>query len=291
MNKQYKASMSGDEFRSWPNKAITLLGMSGVGKTTLGKRLPPESWFHYSGDYRIGTRYMNESILDNIKYEAMKVPFLAELLRSDSIYICHNITTENLSPISSFLGKIGSPMYGGIPVEEFKRRQALHMDAELCAMYDVDCFMDKAKNIYGYSQFINDAGGSLCELDDPKLFSMLATRTLIVYLRASDAMVDELVQRALASPKPLYYKPEFLDKNLETYLAEKGIDSADNIIPNDFYRWIFPRLVEYRIPRYEQIATTYGVAIDADQLQHLNNESEVLELIADSLDKQESSCR
>src|SRR6188472_4448588 len=41
------------EFLRWPNKAITLLGMSGVGKTTLAYKLPRSKWFHYSGDYRI----------------------------------------------------------------------------------------------------------------------------------------------------------------------------------------------------------------------------------------------
>ena len=44
--------MSAKEFLAWPNKAITLLGMSGIGKTTLAYKLPKSKWFHYSGDYR-----------------------------------------------------------------------------------------------------------------------------------------------------------------------------------------------------------------------------------------------
>ena len=79
--------MSAKEFLAWPNKAITLLGMSGVGKTTLANKLPKSKWFHYSGDYRIGTKYLAEPILDNIKRQAMQVGFLKDLLRSDSIYI------------------------------------------------------------------------------------------------------------------------------------------------------------------------------------------------------------
>ena len=99
--------MTREEFLRWPQKAITLLGMSGVGKTTLAYKLPKTRWFHYSGDYRIGTKYLEEPILDNIKRQAMKVDFLRDLLRSDSIYIASNITVHNLEPISTFLGKIG----------------------------------------------------------------------------------------------------------------------------------------------------------------------------------------
>jgi hypothetical protein len=71
-------------------------------------KLPKEKWFHYSGDYRIGTKYLDEPILDNIKQQAMEVPFLKELLLSDSIYIRNNVTVENLAPISSFLSKLGN---------------------------------------------------------------------------------------------------------------------------------------------------------------------------------------
>lgn len=34
-------------------------------------------------------------------------------------------------------------------------------------MRDVPEFIRKAQLIYGYSHFVNDVGGSLCELDEP----------------------------------------------------------------------------------------------------------------------------
>jgi len=73
-------------------------------------------------DYRIGTRYVGEAILDNIKTQAMQVPFLRELLLSDSIYIANNITFDNLKPLSTFLGKLGNPDHEGLSLTEFKRR-------------------------------------------------------------------------------------------------------------------------------------------------------------------------
>ena len=93
------------EFRDWPAKAVTVFGMSGVGKTTLADMLQDYNWFHYSVDYRIGTRHVGEYIVDNFKAEAMKVPFLRDLLRSDSIKITSNITFSNLDPLSTYLGR------------------------------------------------------------------------------------------------------------------------------------------------------------------------------------------
>ncbi len=71
------------ELLDWPSKAVTIMGMSGVGKTTLANLLRDDDWFHYSVDYRIGTRYMGEHIVDNFKREAMKNPFLRELLKTE----------------------------------------------------------------------------------------------------------------------------------------------------------------------------------------------------------------
>ncbi len=75
--------------QSWqqaPQKKALFFGMSGLGKTHVANSLRETGdWFHYSIDYRIGTRYMGEYIADNAKREAMKVPFLRELLMSDSI--------------------------------------------------------------------------------------------------------------------------------------------------------------------------------------------------------------
>lgn len=275
--------MNPKEFLACERKAITLLGMSGAGKTTLADKLPKDRWFHYSGDYRIGTKYLEEPILDNIKRRAMAVPFLRELLLSDSIYIGSNITVGNLAPISTFLGKLGSPEAGGLSLVEFKRRQALHRQAEIMAMRDVPAFREKAFDIYGYQHFVNDAGGSVCELDDPETLALLAENTLIVYLRTTPELEQVLIERARSDPKPLYYRPEFLDEQLPQFMAGHGYRAVDEIPPNDFVTWVFPRLFHARLPRYQAIADRWGYHIDVAEAALVRDEQDFLELIATAL--------
>jgi len=275
-----------EEFRNWAHKSITLLGMSGVGKTRLSNMLRKRNWFHYSGDYRIGTRYLDEAILDNIKHQAMQVSFLRDLLRSDSIYIRNNITVDNLQPVSSFLGKLGNPEQGGLGLSEFKRRQALHHEAEIAAMRDVPEFIRKAQEIYGYEHFVNDAGGSVCELDNDEVIRVLDEHTLILYLKATHEDEEELIRRAESDPKPLYYREAFLDEQLEQYKRERGIDYVAMIDPDDFVRWMFPRLFYSRIPRYEAIANQYGYTVTTSELAQVRNEADFMKLIETVLTRQ-----
>ncbi len=269
-----------DGFRAWKNKKVTLLGMSGVGKTYLSSLLCGHDWFHYSGDYRIGTRYLDEAILDLIKQQAMQVPFLKDLLRRDWIYIRNNIKVDDLGPVLSFVGKLGDPERGGVPLDEFVRRQAEYREAEIAAMRDVPAFIRKAQEIYGYPHFVNDVGGSLCELDEPSVIDLLVEHTLILYIQVTDRDEErKLIERAQSDPKPLYYRPGFLTGQLDAYLAEKGLAYAAEMDPDDFTRWVFPRLFHSRIPRYEAIAGPHGYTVTSREVAAVRDERDFLDLL------------
>ncbi len=268
-----------ESFRAWEHKKITLLGMSGVGKTYISNMLRKHDWFHYSGDYRIGTRYLDELILDLVKAQAMQQPFLRDLLRRDWIYIRNNIKVDDLGPVLSFVGKLGNPEQGGVPLGDFVRRQAQYREAEIAAVHDVPEFIRKAREVYGYKHFINDMGGSLCELDDPGVIELLAGHTLILYIKITDEMQEQqLISRAQSAPKPLYYRPEFLMQELQVYLQDNNLEYAAQIDPDDFTRWIFPRLFHSRIPRYEAIAEK-GYTVTSQELSRVSKEGEFLELL------------
>jgi len=276
-----------EEFRAWNNKRVTLIGMSGVGKSFLSAKLRGKNWFHYSGDYRIGTRYLDEHITDMIKSQAIKVPFLKELLRNDWIYMENNIRVNDLGPVLSFVGKLGNPEFDGVELGEFIERQAIYRQAEIDAMLDLPHFIRKANDIYGYPHFVNDAGGSLCELDEPGVMKTLIDHTLILYIQITNPTQEKiLIERAQTSPKPLYYRADFLQQHLQLYYQETGLQYVAQIDPDEFARWVFPHLFHSRLPRYDAIAKPYGYTVTSEEADQVDDDHDFLQLLETAIERQ-----
>ncbi|MEM9045295.1 MAG: ATPase [Pseudomonadota bacterium] len=271
-----------------PHKAVALFGMSGLGKTTMANLLRGGGeWFHYSVDYRIGTRYMGEHIADNFKTEAMKVPLLRELLMSDSVYIASNITFDNLAPLSTYLGKPGDSAKGGIPFEEYVRRQRQHRLAEIAAMLDTIEFIERAQRLYGYPHFLCDTSGSLCEVvdgsdpDDPVL-KALSQHILFVQIRGTEADAEELARRFDLAPKPMYYPEDYLRESWSEYLETMNVSDRE-VDPDAFIRWGFRRLAHARLPRYNSIAENWGITVEARDIAEVRDAQDFDRLITTAL--------
>ena len=279
-----------EDWRAAPRRQVLVFGMSGLGKTHVGQMLRASgSWFHYSIDYRIGTRYMGEYIIDNAKTQAMKVPFLRELLMSDSIYIGSNITFSNLSPVATYLGKPGDPAHGGLEIADYRTRQEQFRKAEIAALNDTGYFIERAKRIYGYPHFICDTGGSICEWVDPDdpddpLLTELSRHTLMIWIEGSEAHTEELIRRFDRAPKPMAYQPDFLDRCWRDYLAETALPEH-KVDPDAFIRWTYAKALSHRQPRYEAMARNWGVTVTADEVSALQGETQFVELIASALER------
>jgi len=150
-------------------------------------------------------------------------------------------------------------------------------------MKDVPSFIAKASSVYGYDNFLNDASGSFCEIDDKQVISDVADNTLMIYIEADDADEKMLIERAARNPKPLYYRESFLDEHLAIYMQEKSIDYITQIEPDDFVRWVFPMLFRTRVPRYKAIAQEYGYTVAARDAYAVSNADEFLELVGSAL--------
>ncbi len=276
---------SGEAWRTAREKRVMLFGMSGLGKTHVSSMLREAgNWFHYSVDYRIGTRYMGEHIADNFKREAMKVPLLRELLMTDSVHIGSNITFDNLAPLSTYLGKPGDPSKGGLPWEEYLRRQDQHRAAETAAMLDTAHFVRRAGELYGYDHFVCDTSGSVCEIVDPSdpadpVLSALSDTLLMVWIEGSDAHTQELVRRFDRAPKPMCYQREFLDAAWAAYLSQTGL-APEAVDPDAFVRWTYARALAHRQPRYRAIADNWGLTLKADDVARIETETDFVDLVA-----------
>jgi len=278
-----------EAWRAAERRRLLFFGMSGLGKTQLSALLREAGWFHYSIDYRIGTRYMGEHIADNFKREAMKVPLLRDLLMTDSVYIASNITFDNLAPLSTYLGKPGDPGRGGIPFAEYRRRQEQHRRAEISALLDTPHFIDRAVELYGYGNFVCDSGGSICEVVEPEnpgdeVLRSLSDNLLLIWIRGTEAHAEELVRRFRRAPKPMYYQPAFLEAKWAEYRALKGV-AEDAVDPDDFVTWTYAQALAHRQPRYAAMARNWGVTVEAEEVARAATEGDVIELVARALER------
>lgn len=275
--------------RDWleaPEKRIMLFGMSGLGKTHIASMLRgSQTWFHYSVDYRIGTRYMGEAIADDFKRHAMQVPALRQLLMTDSVRIESNITFQNLAPLSAYLGKPGDPARGGLAFPDYVARQEQHRAAEIAALTDTAAFIERARTIYGYRNFVCDTSGSICEVVDPDgetddLLDRLSALMLPVWIRGTQAHTAELIRRFDAAPKPMYYQPAFLADAWRDY----GAQHPGPVDPDAFVRWTYARALAHRQPRYAAMARR-GVTVDADEIAAVATPDDFDRLIERAIDR------
>lgn len=253
--------LTAEEFMAQSPKSITLIGMSGAGKSYLSEKLAGWGWFNYSCDYLIGTKYLKE-----VAAEA------------------GNISPGDIRSLSAFVGRIGNRKKGGFGLEEFRQRQKLYYKAECDALRDMGKSLESAKA--AGKNFVNDSAGSLCEIEDEELINGLGKQTLFVYLKISQQDHAELLERAIREPKPLYFPPGFFDERRQAYMDKFDIGAVDNIDPDEFLRWIFPYLFEARLPKYKELAGKYGVKLPVAEIKDVSSEEEFLNSIAKALDEQ-----
>ncbi|MCB9965581.1 MAG: hypothetical protein H6855_05825 [Rhodospirillales bacterium] len=250
--------VSREAFLQAEKRVITLIGMSGVGKTHLSQFLEKKGWECYSCDLAIGTLYLHAEMSKVFGRPAVT-------------------TMDNLSDMSNFIGQLGFQAEGGLPLEEFKRRQSLYYMAECRSLAAATELAEKEESS---GSLVIDSTGSLCEIVDDTLIDSLGRVSLFVYLKASAEDEREVIQRAQDVPKPLFFPPGHFQNWVQDYLRENNLPSEAVMSPNDFSRWVFPKLLASRLPKYQALADRYGVAIPAAEFSGVDTERDFLEIVA-----------
>ncbi len=248
--------ISRQDFIDMPRKAITLLGMSGSGKTYISMMMAKHGWETYSCDLEIGTKYLKEAL---------------------SGY--GDVTGENISALSVYLGKVGDADKGGYSLDVFLARQQAYYNAEHQALSDMRSVLEATD-----THFIHDSTGSLCEIMDDSLIADLGRKTLFVYLKADEEAEKLVLKRAQDYPKPLFFPPSRFQEWLDDYMSDHQCRAVNAVDPDDFSRWVFPKLFESRKPKYQALAERYGVAIPAKAFYDMKGADDFITIIAAHLD-------
>jgi len=53
--------------------------------------------------------------------------------------------------------------------------------------------------------------------------------------------------------------------------------------PDDFVKWVFPKLLDYRKTKYEFIAKNYGYKVSASEIGKVQNEEDFMSLISQAI--------
>lgn len=282
--------VSGNQFLDDPNKRVVFIGLSGVGKTTASRMLPDNQWFHYSVDYRIWTHHLGDQLNDYLKQLALEQPILKGLLLKDAISVEHRVHFDNLFATSVYMGMLGDVGLGGSSVADFKERMRLYSEAEVSAMLDTPKFIKRANRLYKYPHFLLDASGSLCDVIDlesnnDRILDYLENECLVIYIQSTKEHNAELVRRASIDPKPIYYRPEFIDEKLPELLKKFKVNNVEEIPPQDVSKYLYPHLIESRTERYDELANKVGYKISMSDWTKLEDADQVLRLIGDTIDK------
>jgi hypothetical protein len=115
------------------------------------------------------------------------------------------------------------------------------------------------------------------------VLSALAASMLLVRIRETDAMADELVRRFRRNPKPMYYDEAFLRAIWAEYRDETGL-AEDAVDPDAFVAWGFQRLIARRRPLYDAIAR-WGVTVEAAEIAALAAPADFDAMIARALSR------
>lgn len=228
-------------------KNVALMGLSGVGKTRATNKLR-----EVRGE-RIKTYSVDEAIWTG--RSALREDF--ERWAGEVNRYIGNVAANSLAVTADYLGMLGDPAQGGLPESEFRRRQALHAEAERSAVLQVNNVVKRP------GDWVIDLSGSFCEVVQPwqpddQVLRAIERHCRSLLIEATPEHLVKLYKKQQSNPKPLYYRPEFLDKHIPDMLDFYNVGNVEALAPSAVSDFLYPKLMQERMARYAAIVGGMG---------------------------------
>lgn len=257
---------------------VTLVGMSGVGKTSISQILPADKWCFVSVDLEI-LKLLEPKIKAYIhKQITNSLPKISQLISANVIDFHLTKNLSDLSALSYYLGMIGE---GELTIEEFLVHQTEYRNAErLITSNIINNILSHSYE--GYNNFIIDTTGSIVEIidfsdDSDPLLAQLQNLTKVLYIESDTNFTNQLISRYIKTPKPLLFNPHFLQSQLDIYIKTNNLRNVNDINPISFMKDIISPLLNHRLPYYRKLAQK-GITIPINTYSKIKTEAAFLEL-------------
>jgi hypothetical protein len=183
-------------------------------------------------------------------------------IRSISAPTSPSGTSRRCRPFSASPGDTAK---GGLPFEEYMRRQDLHRRAEINALLDTPSFISARATSTAIPTWSCDTGGSICEVVDPEDPEDEVLRTLSPPIRCwSGSKARRRIRpswsvASMPRPSRCITSPDFLLRLWQEYLDTHGL-APDAVDPDAFVRFAYARALAHRAPLYAAMARNWGVS-------------------------------
>ncbi|MFT4967934.1 MAG: hypothetical protein ACI9CD_000951 [Candidatus Deianiraeaceae bacterium] len=259
---------------------FTLVGMSGSGKTSLSHKLSADGFFHYSIDYEIAHTHLKSKIKQSVVEKiAKQSPTFCNLIEKFAINLELSLTFDDLEIITMFA--IPQKENGKVNFGEFLHNQELYRIAEIQATQEFHSRAKIAFDNYQVEGFINDTTGSICDvaLSKPELLGSITRNSQVIYLQTTQEHQEVLIERSKNTLKPILYNKSFFYQSLKEYYKKSEFNHSFEI-DQEFFLWIFPKLLEFRQKSYQEfVKNTNGKTINAMLFNKVRDTRDFLDLI------------
>jgi hypothetical protein len=260
-------------FLARTTSCFALIGPSGALKTELASRLALGR-----SEIAVSTLIWQDDLhvtLSNFLRERMeRDPAIQHWLATGSFRFQSRPTTS-LAMAADFMGWLGRPDLGALPMDVFRQRQATYRTAVRATMGGLSSVIAEQRKPHP----VITTTSSLCDVikwdnpEDDKVLKWLQANCFAINVTPTEEQWEAIRREGYAHDRPDYYPDAFLDEHVPKVLAELGATDVCECHPDEIMGLLYERLVAQRPERnLELVRKIGGVTVPAAVLAGLNRD-------------------